>query len=142
MKESFKFSEILKNSIDLNSSNFWTFQARLLLTHAFRRQHDQLRLVINRVLRPAALASQEAHAPNNAEIIGEPLPLAARDKAAAGLDVADANAIEVSWLFFGVWSDFFFIFSFLNYWLFSIKKKIQKYFHFRFFFILSLFQNF
>ena len=81
-------------------SNFLTFQARLLLTHAFRRQHDQLRLVINRVLRPAALASQEAHAPNNAEIIGEPLPLAARDKAAAGLDVADANAIEVSWLFF------------------------------------------
>jgi hypothetical protein len=100
--------------------NFRTLQARLLLTHAFRRQHDQLRLVINRVLRPAALASQDAHAPNSshsggAEIIGEPLPLAARDKAAAGLDVADANAIEVSWLFFGVWSDFFFVFSFLNY---------------------------
>jgi len=39
---------------------------------SFRRQHDQLRLGINRVLRPAI--SQEA----------------------IGLDVADTNAIEVN----------------------------------------------
>jgi len=60
-------------------------QNRLIVMQNFRRQHEQLRLVISRVLRPSI--NQEATDDPN----GQPT-VTSLD---AGLDVADANAIEV-----------------------------------------------
>ena len=61
---------------------------------SFRRQHDQLRLVINRVLRPALSqeTSEDASLPvTQVGVVGPRNPA----ELSTGLDVADANAIEV-----------------------------------------------
>lgn len=56
---------------------------------SFRRQHEQLRSVISRVLRPAlSQESEEINGPQTNQV-------AQRNGLDAGLDVADANAIEV-----------------------------------------------
>ena len=65
----------------------------LLLQKSFRRQHDQLRLVINRVLRPAI--SQEPIIVDDTNGNGNLASLVLQT-AQSGLDVADANAIEVN----------------------------------------------
>jgi dynein heavy chain 1 len=64
-------------------------QARLDHMRKFRRQHEQLRQVIVRVLRPAA--SARPGSPTNEE--GE-------QKEVQALDAADANAIEVRLILF------------------------------------------
>jgi dynein heavy chain 1 len=62
-------------------------QTRLVVMQSFRRQHDQLRLVISRVLRPSVTVSQSESA--------EDAPSLQRTNSVdAVLDVADANAIE------------------------------------------------
>ncbi|CAB4015784.1 cytoplasmic dynein 1 heavy chain 1 [Paramuricea clavata] len=61
-------------------------QARLDYVRKFRRQHEQLRQVIVRVLQPPAKEQANARVPND-----EMVDLQA---AAASLDPADANAIE------------------------------------------------
>jgi len=58
---------------------------------SFRWQHDQLRLVINRVLRPAI--SQKAIVADEG---GAGPSLTHLQTQQSGMDVADANAIEVS----------------------------------------------
>jgi hypothetical protein len=68
----------------------------LILLLSFRRQHDQLRLLINRVLRPAL--SQELNDDTNSQNTNS-LTNGQRNnqvEISTGLDVADANAIEVS----------------------------------------------
>ncbi len=71
-------------------------QNRLNVMHNFRRQHEQLRSVISRVLRPVAvtdsdeLVDQDAAAVANGVANGQ-TPNARSETA---LDVADANAIE------------------------------------------------
>ncbi len=68
----------------------------MILLLSFRRQHDQLRLLINRVLRPAL--SQELNDDTNSQNTNS-LTNGQRNnqvEISTGLDVADANAIEVS----------------------------------------------
>ena len=61
-------------------------QNRLIVMQNFRRQHEQLRLVISRVLRPS-ISQESSDDPNSQPTV---------TSLDAGLDVADANAIEVS----------------------------------------------
>ncbi len=63
-----------------------TLNIYIILYLRFRRQHEQLRQVIVRVLQPATKEQESARVPNE-----EMVDLQA---AAASLDPADANAIE------------------------------------------------
>lgn len=65
-------------------------QSRMEQMRKFRRQHEQLRTVIVRVLRPTI---REAAAPIEGEDLEPPKPT-------FSLDAADANAIEVYFTFF------------------------------------------
>lgn len=62
------------------------------LINSFRRQHDQLRLVINRVLRPV-LSQEPIVSDENGT--GPSITTHLQNQQ-SGLDVADANAIEVN----------------------------------------------
>ncbi len=69
-------------------------QNRLSVMHNFRRQHEQLRSVISRVLRPVAVAEpDENNADENGGVVnGQQANV--RSAVETALDVADANAIE------------------------------------------------
>jgi dynein heavy chain 1 len=74
-------------------------QNRLSVMHNFRRQHEQLRSVISRVLRPVAANQDEAgvdEAVTNGLTNGQQNGQTQNGRSAVdtALDVADANAIE------------------------------------------------
>lgn len=71
-------------------------QTRLVVMQNFRRQHDQLRLVINRVLKPALSQEPISELNDNLQSLTIQQGIARVNEVSTGLDVADANAIEVT----------------------------------------------
>jgi dynein heavy chain 1 len=93
----FLHRDIIKKKRDEQMKMVWRIsaqhkklQSRMEHMRKFRRQHEQLRTVIVRVLRPSV---RDAAAP----VEGEDLE---QSKPTLSLDAADANAIEVRFSFF------------------------------------------
>jgi dynein heavy chain 1 len=105
LQDIFICRDIVKKKRDEHIKMVWRvspahkrLQTRMEHMRSFRRQHEQLRTVIMRVLRPTLLVMSTRQIDQQSQLPGTPDQVEAGDMKSEvlGLEAADASAIEVN----------------------------------------------